>query len=164
MTPEQLATVLAMVQDGVPFKDIAAATGFSDSAISKAARTRGIYRQPRPNMPMGAVKRAYENGMTADQIANQLKVARSTVTKYLRVYGCQLRDGGNQPKVPSERIYMLRIRHRLPWTEIARRVGLKDTTVRTRFLRFQQRLQSSADHAGNLESRTQGDLGTVPLE
>jgi DNA-binding NarL/FixJ family response regulator len=146
MTPEQLETVLSMARQGLPFRYIAEQVGFSDAAISRAAIRAGYYRQPRPKIPVTAIIRAYETGMNATQIASKLKASRTTVIKYLRVYGCKIRLGGYQPKVPPERIYSLRMKHGLPWTEIAKRLGLKDTTVRTRFLRYQRRLQRSAEY------------------
>jgi len=133
---------LELIRAGALYRDVAAAIGYTTSAIHALAARNGINRQPKREYQRYTMARIYESGTSAKDMAARLGVAISTVTKVLRQAGVKLRKGGITPKVSSERIAVLRDAHGLGWTAIARRFGLTPPTVQRRYLRWKRKQEA----------------------
>jgi transposase len=80
----------------------------------------------------------YQAGSTERQLAERFGVGRASVQRTLDRHGVTRRPPANnlRPRddVPTSRIVELRLGEGLSWFQIARRVGMKPSGVRRRFM------------------------------
>ena len=139
MTPEQRSYVRDALRQGQSYREIGEAIGFSISAVQKVAVGVGIRRQRSVALPAKAVIRAYELGMTMTQIAEKLNTCASSVLATLRAYGVPSRPQWIVPRVPIEKILLLRDTHKMSWKGIATKLAMSPACVRQRYLRAKRR-------------------------
>src|SRR5918911_5378590 len=82
------------------------------------------------NLPCPELRVRYESGQTTTELASHYGCSPTTIAKYLRDCGVELRSSRFQPiEVDEATLRRLYLDERLPIPEIARRLGISVSTV-----------------------------------
>ena len=98
--PDQLSELVAAYREGVPVDELARSFGVNRTTVLGHVRRQGVPKRDRRRALLGDdLDRAVElycEGRSADWVAEELRVAASTVRRALKDAGVTLRPAGRQ--------------------------------------------------------------------
>lgn len=147
LTDEQRARILQLLRSNLTHREIGDQVGVHRDTVKLIAVANGIRRKPGPKprpVPVHAAIVAYEQqGLPIIEIARRMKLRRHRVASAMRAAGVRKRPTNQSRKASLSDLLRLR-RAGLSVAQIARRVGLHRSTVRTRFERWDAKRASAA--------------------
>ncbi len=147
LTDEQRARILQLLRSNLTHREIGDQVGVHRDTVKLIAVANGIRRKhgpkPRP-VPVHAAIVAYEQqGLPIVEVARRMKMRRQRVASAMEAAGFARRPTNWSRKASLADLLRLR-RAGLSVAQIARRVGLHRSTVRTRFERWDAKRASAA--------------------
>ena len=121
-TADEFKAVVAALKAGKLHRDIVAELGVKPSMVESAARKAGLRRNPRIELPVYAMERAYELGQSCEKIGEAMGISPCTVRDALRKRGHEPKEWGPRARMDQLRACVL---EKLNGLQAAKRFGAK---------------------------------------
>lgn len=123
-TGEEFKAVVAALKAGKLHREIVAELGVKPSMVESAARKAGLRRNPRKELPVYAMERAYELGQSCEQIGEALGISPESVRTALRKRGHDTTEWGRCARLDQLRDC---VRAKMNGLQAAKKFGAKPT-------------------------------------
>lgn len=147
LTHDQKAKILQLLRTSLTHREIGAQVGVHRDTVKLIAVANGIRRKPGPRplpVPVHAAIVAYEQQeLPIVEVARRMRMRRQRVATAMVAAGLRKRPTNQSRKASLSDLLRLR-RDGLSLAEIACRVGLHRSTVRTRFERWEAKRAKGA--------------------